>query len=246
VNDISVTSHGAGAEYRARRQGRGGFARVVLVTAIMLLAIAAAAGADATASSAAARIKPIVARLQRHYQTLASFSAKFNERITRPGMPPRERTGRVFYRKPGRMRWEFAAPQIETIVSDGVTLYDYDPGLNQVIETPLEKAFKSNGAAAFVLGVGNLERDFRAAPVASAPADGLNHVVLRPKAGGDPIELGLDPQTANIVTLTLTDGLGNTTFLRFSEISGNPALAPSLFAFTPPAGADIVSSQGAH
>jgi len=42
------------------------------------------------------------------------------------------------------MRWEFAAPEVQTIVSDGEMLYSYDPDLNQVVEAPLKQALKSS------------------------------------------------------------------------------------------------------
>lgn len=187
-----------------------------------------------------------MSQLQRHYQATDSFKANFKETITRAGAPPRDRSGVIYYCKPGRMRWEFAEPQPETIVSDGSLIYDYDPGLNQVVETPLKSAFKSHGAAAFLLGVGDLDRDFDAVTVASPAGDSLGHVALTPKGGGDRIELGIDSHTFNIVTLMLVDALGNRTALEFSAIERNLPLASALFTFTVPPGADIVSSQGSQ
>jgi len=197
-----------------------------------------------TASVGSPKLNALVERLQHHYQTTQSFSASFKETLVRPGMPPRERTGMVYYEKPGRMRWDFGDPQPETIVSDGAMIYDYDPGLNQVVETPLKRAFKTEAAAAFILGAGNLRRDFNAAPVAGAPSDGLDHLALTPKGGGDTIELGADPKTFDIATITIADSMGNKTELAFSGFKRNVSLKPSLFAFAPPPGADIVSSQG--
>ncbi|MGH7841055.1 MAG: LolA family protein, partial [Candidatus Binataceae bacterium] len=156
--------------------------------------------------------------------------------------PARERSGTVAYRKGGRIRWEFDPPAPESIIADGTTLYDYDSGLNQVIEMPLGDAFKSRSAAAFILGVANLQHDFEAEPLANAPADGLEHLVVTPKEGGDKIELGLDAKSLNIVTLRVADALGNATLLKFSEIQRNVPLAPSMFTFVPPAGADIVTA----
>lgn len=210
------------------------------------VALAQPAASPAASVSSAKELRTLVAHLQRHYQQTDSFKANFKETVTRAGAPPRVRVGVIYYRKPGRLRWEFAEPQPETIVSDGSLIYDYDPGLNQVVETPLKSAFKSQSAAAFLLGVGDVERDFEALPVAARGGDSLNHVALTPKGGGDRIELGIDPNTFNIVTLALTDALGNRTELEFSAVERNLALESSLFAFTVPAGADIVGSQGSQ
>ena len=116
------------------------------------------------------------------------------------------------------MRWEFEGQDQELIVSDGKQLYSYQPDLNQVIETPLEQAFRSSSVAAFLLGIGNIQRDFDASVPAKPPADGLKHIALKPKNGGDSVEMGLDPSTLDLRTLRLTDALGDVTELSFSDI----------------------------
>lgn len=203
------------------------------------------AGSGWCAQGESPGLRKLLDRLQRHYQQTTSFTAKFNQKITPAGGIERGRDGTVYYRKPGRMRWEFGGNDTETIVSDGTTLYTYQPDLNQVIETPLEQAFRSSSAASFLLGVGNLERDFDASLPAAPPADGLKHVVLKPKADGETIEMGLDPATFDIRSLRLTDQLGNVTYLSFSQIKTGAALDDKMFIFTPPAGVDIVKAPPA-
>lgn len=150
------------------------------------------------------------------------------------------RTGTVYFQKVGRMRWEFSAPRRETIVSDGKIVYDYEPDLNQVVEVPVEKAFKTS-ATAFLLGLGNVRRDFNAAQPPKPPTDRLVHVRLTPKGGGDEMDLGLDPSNYNIVKFMLTDQIGDVTRLKFSDIQTNVALKSTLFTFSAPPGADIVT-----
>jgi outer membrane lipoprotein carrier protein len=212
--------------------------------ALMLAVVTPARGETIAPVSAPARsgLKQVLARLQRHYRDTNSFSAKFNEVITTVGAPKRERSGVVSFRKPGRMRWEFAAPEVQTIVSDGEMLYSYDPELNQVVQTPLRQAIKSSSATSFLLGMGNINRDFKAAFVNSVASDGLVHLILDSKAGGYQIEIGLDPKSYNLMTLTLTDQLGDVTKVDFSDIHNNVTLPDSTFAFKTPAGADIVNA----
>jgi outer membrane lipoprotein carrier protein len=200
--------------------------------------------AHATAASPPTELKALPARLQRHYQQTNSFSAAFKQTVTRVGAPPQDRSGKVYYLKPGRVRFDFGDPQPETIVSDGKLLYDYDPGLNQVMETPLKNAIKTEAAAAFLLGVGNVDRDFKASRPASPADDGLIHLLLTPKRGGDDVELGLEPHTLDVISLRLADALGNVTKINFSAIRSNIAMEPTRFDFEPPAGADVVTSSG--
>jgi len=227
-------------------------ARIAGIFAAASIAAAIAKGAGTASAqpagsvSSGAELGSLLSHLQRHYQQTDSFKANFKETVTRAGALPQVRTGIIYYRKPGRLRWEFTEPQPETIVSDGSLIYDYDPGLNQVVETPLKNAFKSQSAAAFLLGVGNVDRDFEAAPVVSRGGDTLSHVALTPRGGGDRIELGIDRNTFNIVTLGLTDALGNRTEFEFSAVERNLAIESGMFVFTVPAGADIVNSQGSQ
>jgi len=217
------------------------------------VAIAAAIALGSSASAYAACEKPmtgsdsgspgldqILTRLQQHYDCTRSFRAKFTEEISSPGGMKQSRSGKVYFQKVGRMRWEFDPPRRETIVSDGKLVYDYEPDLNQVVEVPVHKAFKTS-ATAFLLGLGSVRRDFNAKLPDKPPADGLVHVLLTAKGGGDTMELGLDPRSYNIVNFTLTDQIGDVTRLKFSDIQTNVALKSSLFTFTAPPGADIVS-----
>jgi outer membrane lipoprotein carrier protein len=215
--------------------------RLVSAIAAVILAFATLVGA-AGDHATSPQLQALLDRLQKHYQQTTSFSAKFKEEIAPAGGTKREREGIVYYHKPGRMRWEFGGDDKELIVSDGKQLYNYEPDLNQVIETPLEQAFKSSSAASFLLGIGNVQRDFDASVPANAPDDGLRHIALKPKNGGDTIEMGLDPKTLDLRSLLLSDALGDETALTFSDFKNGAALDDKLFAFTAPPGADIVSS----
>ncbi|HKD69593.1 MAG TPA: outer membrane lipoprotein carrier protein LolA [Candidatus Binataceae bacterium] len=186
-----------------------------------------------------------VDRIQDHYQHTTSFSAKFTEELTGVGATKRTRSGSVSYKRPGKMRWEFDAPQKETVVSDGHKLYDYQPDLNQVLEVPIDRAFKSAAPLSFLLGMGNLRRDFNVSLPVAASSDTLLRVVLTPKGGGDRIEMGLNPSTCDLVEAKVTNALGNVTAIRFSDVRTNVQLADAMFQFEVPPGADIVQAPNA-
>jgi outer membrane lipoprotein carrier protein len=242
------------AEWSYRRQGIS-VRRIVLVAVVT--AIVAALG---RVTAAEARCKPgqsgtqlflpeaspspdtTLTRLQQRYDCSTSFQANFDETLSSPGGMARTRKGTVYFRKIGRMRWDFAAPSEGTIVSDGQTVYDYEKDLNQVVELPVNKALKSS-ATAFLLGLGNIRRDFDVSMPRVSSNDGLVHVILTPKGGGDTMDLGLDPKSYDIVNFKLTNQVGGVTELKFSDIRINVALDDSLFRFTIPEGADIVRPQ---
>ncbi len=205
----------------------------------IIVAIVAAAPAYAAHESKPS-LKHILDGIQRRYQDTQSFSASFKEELNAVGAAKRERSGTVYFMKPGKMRWNFESPDTETIVSDGTTIYNYDPDLDQVVETPLKQALASSNTAAFILGVGKLERDFNA--TLGPATEGAQELTLLPKAGGSQIELTVDATNYDIKGLTLKDQLGNTTAISFSDINRNTPFDTSMFAFKVPQGADIVTA----
>lgn len=211
-------------------------ARFLIILLFLIVSIA-----GFVAPSRADDLSQFIARLQEHYSSTQSFSAKFTQFLTSAGGPPRQRTGQIYYQKPGRLRWEFAPPQVETIVSDGTTIYDYDASLNQVVETPLKDAFKSHSTAAFILGAGDLQRDFNIEQI-SPPSVAVEHLAATPKDGGPPLEFDVNRQTLNIVAFKITDALGNTDSVQLEDIRRNISLDPALFKFIPPSGADIIKA----
>lgn len=216
-------------------------ARSLFVVMTFAMIACSAAGA-ATATADGVTLSKAIDGLQRHYRETKTLSAKFAEEIAPVGGSKRERTGTVYLMKPGRMRWEYDEPSKELLVSDGTLIYNYDPELNQVVEAPLAQVLRSPGATEFLLGVGDIKKEFSAALMDNPDAT-LIHLRLLSKGQGNTIELGLDPKNYNVETIRVVDQLGNATSLKFSDIVNNPPISGSMFSFSPPAGADIVKSE---
>ena len=87
-------------------------------------------------------------------------------------------------KKPGKMRWEYTAPEQKTFVSDGVKIYSYLPADKQVIVTSVPRPSKATTPALFLAGQGNLTRDFTVTEVAAAQehAPGTRALKLVPKS----------------------------------------------------------------
>ena len=81
--------------------------------------------------------------------------------------------GTVQIKKPGKMRWDYTAPEKKLFVSDGSTIYLYVPADKQVIVSPVPADDSATTAVLFLAGKGNLARDFTVSLRRSAPAGHL-------------------------------------------------------------------------
>ena len=72
--------------------------------------------------------------MQQKYDRVKDFTADFTHTYE-GGVLKKKSTerGTVQIKKPGRMRWEYTAPEKKTFVSDGRKIYSYIPADKQVI-----------------------------------------------------------------------------------------------------------------
>ena len=191
--------------------------------------------------SPAASVSDIVKKLQTRYDSTAGFSATFTQEVESATLGQKvESRGTVVFKKPGRMRWEFTEPR-QTLVSDGQFFWFYQPAENQVIKTPFRQAFSTTTPASFLLGVGQLEKDFAIA----LTAETKDAYQLRLTSKEDPeaigaLELTVNAQTFDIEQTIMTDPLGNVTRLRFLNIDRAASIQDEVFHFSIPAGVDVV------
>ena len=186
-------------------------------------------------------VSDIVKKLQARYDSTEGFHANFSQEVESATLGQKvESYGTVIFKKPGRMRWEFIEPK-QTVVSDGQFFWFHQPAENQVIKTPFRQAFSSSSPVSFLLGVGELERDFAIALI-SETKDAYQ---LRLTAKSEPeafgrLDLTVNAQTFDIEQAVVTDPLGNITRLRFSNINRTAAIQDESFHFSLPAGVDVI------
>jgi outer membrane lipoprotein carrier protein len=147
-------------------------------------------------------------------------------------------SGTFAFARPGKFRWTYEKPFDQLIVGDGEKVWIYDRDLNQVIVRKLDAALGSTPAA-LLAGDNALEKNFPL--VAAGEGNGLEFVDATPRAPESQfsrIRLGFADNLPR--RMELTDAFGQTTELTFSDVKRNPKLAPDLFRFVPPQGADVV------
>src|SRR2546422_10589854 len=191
----------------------------------------------------AASVSDIVKRLQERYDSTEGFRADFTQEIESATLGQKvESRGTVFFKKPGRMRWEFSEPQ-QTLVSDGTFFWFYQPADKQVLKTPFQQAFRSSTPASFLLGVGRLDEDFIVSLTSETEA--VYQLRLTPKKDAEAlglVDLAVSAKTFDILQATITDPLGNVTRLRFTNIDRAAPLDDTLFHFSVPPGVDVIEA----
>jgi outer membrane lipoprotein carrier protein len=188
----------------------------------------------------------VAERLQLQYDKTHSMSAEFRQ-VTSSRMSRRviEGRGTLILLKPGRMRWDYTAPDKQVIVCDGVTIRMYFAREKQLLVSQAKQYLESDVTYSFFAGTGNLLQDF----VISAPLEEdlvlpNEQIVLRivPKGNHPQIDYILlwTDSTYLINRLMIVDQMGSTTDITFDNIKINPIIPVAQFTFVPPEGTEII------
>ena len=184
----------------------------------------------------------IVRRVQRRYDATRAYSADFHQTAEYRTLGRRiAGRGRFYFSRPGKMLWDYKEPAGQFVLFDGRHIYFYQPAERQVIKTAARAAFRSDLPVSFLLGIGSLERDFRAELLESS--GGLHQLKLTPNranTGVREIVLVVDSGSHDIRQLRIEDGAGNHWTFGFENIRRGAGLDPSLFRLKIPQGVDIV------
>lgn len=149
--------------------------------------------------------------------------------------------GTVIVVRPGRMRWEYSAPDGRVIVLDQASIRIWNPQENQLQIAALSAGTVSPTALGFLLGQAVLRETFDAELI-SDPARSERGLRLRPKTDGgfESLELWVDPKTHELRESVVLDLFGNRTRLRLENMRENAGVQSSEFELSVPATAEVV------
>lgn len=225
-------------------------ARIAVVLAAASFAGASAGGQPAPSPPAPPACGPeVAARVQLRYDGIRSLRARFTQTSRNvafgddAGPASEPARGRVEFAKPGRMRFEYETPEPSLVVSDGKTLWIYDPVAKEVQVLAVEGDFLSAAAIQFLLGEGRLSESFDVTAKSCAPDRA--ELELRPRAetSYERIDLVVEPATGWIRETTVHDLLGNRTQVAFEEIEAGGPVDEARFRFEPPAGVRVLTLE---
>ncbi len=190
-----------------------------------------------------AAVAAVVEGVQAFYADAQDMKATFEQTYTYKIYNRKQRsTGKVFFKKKRKMRWDYLTPEVKVFVADGATLWVYEPEQAQVFKRDLKSA-QLPVALSFMSGEGKLTDEFNATLLPDT-ADGHKVLELIPKRDAgeyQALRLEVDPQRFAVLASTVIDPVGNTNHLVFSDVVTNAGLPDAGFTFTPPAGVKVLS-----
>lgn len=152
----------------------------------------------------------------------------------------------MLLKKPDGFYWETLTPFPELIVTDGSTLWNYQPDLEQVV---IEDWDSSRSELAAQLLSGNIESlagDYTIASV--TPAD-IEHqeFELTPRAADNVYQLiSINFMRDELESIYLNSKNGQQTVWRFENVLRNSAIADAKFQFVPPENIEIIENDYAQ
>lgn len=206
---------------------------------------AAADEAGATGETGEALdVDTLAARVQAFYDAVQTYHADFEQTYTNEAMGETQvSSGHVYFKKPGRMRWDYATPEPKHLISNGRTLWVYEPEFQQVYQQDLSTSDLPT-AVRFLMGEGNLEEDFRISPAECGERTGVHCLHLVPRASQGQyrsLEFVVSADDYSVLETTIVDPVGNTNRFVFSNASTSDELPDEGFEFTPTPDMRIIS-----
>ncbi len=191
----------------------------------------------------------VLNEIQNRYEKTNDFEASFIQEYIGKGMRQSSRgEGKVYFKKKGMMRWDYTVPN-QKLISDGHTLWYYQPDEKQVLVSDVSSLLKEKTPLAFLAGEGNLSRDFNFLNLNESVSEKEDNYVIEltpkePMGTLSKLVLTADKKTYTVLQTDVFDGLGNLTRTRFINIKTNVGVSPSLFQFVAPPGAEVIKMQG--
>ncbi|HEX8824099.1 MAG TPA: outer membrane lipoprotein carrier protein LolA [Archangium sp.] len=183
----------------------------------------------------------LVARMQAFYEKTQDFTSEFKQDYKYKALRRTQTsTGKVSYKKPGLMRWEYEKPSSRTFVLAGEKVYAYDPGA-QTLSVGRIDTTQLSASVTFLFGQGKLADEFSISKGTCKDCKGMLLVLdpLKAEPRFRQVRLEVDPKTAQVLKSTVVDPDGSENTIAFLNLKTNVGVAADSFKLNPPEGTRI-------
>jgi len=186
-------------------------------------------------------VKDLVDRMQSFYEKTQDFTADFRQdykyKVLRR---TQSSTGKVIYKKPGLMRWEYEKPSVRTFVLAGEKVYAHDPEA-QTLSVGRIDTNQLSASVTFLFGKGKLADEFSITKGDCKDCKGTLLVLdpLKEEPRFRQVRLEVDPKTAQVLKSTVVDPDGSENAIAFLNLKTNVGIDADRFKINPPEGTRI-------
>ncbi|GKS65408.1 outer-membrane lipoprotein carrier protein [Nitrospira sp.] len=194
--------------------------------------------------------REVVKQLQSRYEKTKDLQADFSQKTKIEGFErPVMSSGKVYIKKPGRLRWDYLDPASEQIYVNHDDVKMYVPEHKQVLVGKLTQMAASKAPLELLQGAAKLNESFDVEPTTGTArgAGGIPLVTLTPKDKRNDaaqnlqkIVLEVFPKTYYIRTVSLYEISGNVAVFEFSNLKPNLGLGNEVFDFQAPPDTEVV------
>ena len=188
--------------------------------------------------------------IQAHYRHATTLQAVFLETYRAGNSNLRVESGKVYFLRPGRMRWDYESPQKKLFLVDGHYSWFYIPADHTASRTPVRKSEDWRTPFSLLTGKAHLSdlcRQISIVPSQGGPSSPPpGHVVLdcTPKHKGSFLDAQIEVDRHDRIVRVLVEEPGKvSTEVRFGNWRENIPLPRSLFHFQVPRGVSVVNNQ---
>ncbi len=208
----------------------------------------------------------IVRSLEARYHSATTLKAVFLERYREGRQDARIESGTVYFRQPGRMRWEYESPEEKLFVGDGKTVWFYVPADHTVTRARMKESTDWRTPLALLTGKAKLTRVCGRIEFADERPAAAGRVVLRclprgeasrarpmqlpdalgPGNEGQPFRevlLEVDATRNELARVVVRQSGGVEIEYRFGNWQQNLPLPEAMFRFQAPPGVAIVDES---
>jgi outer membrane lipoprotein carrier protein len=195
-------------------------------------------------------VREVVKQLQARYEKMKVMQADFSQKTRIEGFErPVTSAGKVYIKKPGRLRWDYLDPAIEQIYVNQDDVKVYVPEHKQVLVGKLTQMAASKAPLELLQGAAKLDESFEIEPTPGKDrgVGGTPLITLIPKTKEQESTQNLQkiivevfPKTYFIRTASLHEISGNVAVFEFSNLKPNLGLGNEVFDFKTPSDAEVV------
>lgn len=145
--------------------------------------------------------------------------------------------------KPNGFYWETLEPFPELIVTDGDSLWNYQPDLEQVVIEDWDSS-RSELAAQLLSGrTESLAQDYSISLVADPSQQHLEFELTPKQTDSVYRQISINFLANELDLIYVNSSNGQQTVWRFDEIRKNPTLSSSIFRFQPPPDVEVIENR---